>query len=163
MREKPLFDVKFSSTGTCVGKLRNEVTIKAIEPFQTVNTLATDEGKFQGGEGTAPTPLEFFLTGLVGCLMTQMRVFSRRMKIKVDDVVVTCDAHWEAYAGEGFPYEGQPVGFAVDIDVRSPEHETRILELVNASRKGCFVEQTIERKTRIDHRVRVNAQSWAEV
>ena len=40
---------------------------------QVTRMLATDEGPFQGGEDTSPTPLEFFLTGLVGCLTVSWR------------------------------------------------------------------------------------------
>ena len=89
--------------------------------------LATDEGKFQGGEDTAPTPLEFFLTGLVGCLMTQVRVFAKRLKIDIDDVKVSCHAKWEALSDEVGPYQGRPVRFEIDMDVTSTADPDRIL------------------------------------
>lgn len=90
MDSKRVFDVVFESEGRCVGKLRNEVTNTARKPFEVRRMLATDEGPFQGGEDTAPTPLEFFLTGLVGCLMTQIRVFAKRKKIAFTDLTVAC-------------------------------------------------------------------------
>src|SRR6056297_3926509 len=104
-----LFNVHFTAEGVCVGKLRNEVNLTAVEPFQVNRMLATDEGHFQGGEDTAPTPLEFFLTGLVGCLMTQIRVFARRMKVDMRDLTVTCRARWEAVADPVAPYSARPV------------------------------------------------------
>lgn len=162
MEESKLFAVHFNATGMAVGKLRNEVHLRARTPFVSENMLATDEGERQGGEGTAPTPLEYFLTGLVGCLMTQIRVFSKRMKIPLDDVTVSCDAKWDAVSDPEAPYRGQPVGFSVDIDITAPEEvpQKHIENLIHASRKGCFVEQTLMQSNHLTHRCRVNDGSW---
>ncbi len=154
-----LFNVHFTAEGTCVGKLRNEVTLTAHEPFQVSRMMATDEGKFQGGEDTAPTPLEFFLTGLVGCLMTQIRVFARRLKVEVDDVTVNCTAKWEAVSDPVGPYMGRPVGFEIDVDVTSDASPERVAELIAASRRGCFVEQTLGQANEIVHSLKVNGQA----
>jgi uncharacterized OsmC-like protein len=37
-------------------------------------------------------PLEFFLAGLVGCLMTQIRVFSTRLEIELSELTVNCSS-----------------------------------------------------------------------
>jgi uncharacterized OsmC-like protein len=154
-----LFNVHFTAEGVCVGKLRNEVTLSALEPFQVTRMLATDEGKFQGGEDTAPTPLEFFLTGLVGCLMTQIRVFAKRLKIPVDDVNVTCRAKWEAIPDPVGPYQGRPVGFEIDVDVKSEADPEKVSELISAARRGCFVEQTLRQANEIAHNLTVNGKN----
>jgi uncharacterized OsmC-like protein len=154
--QEKLFEVRFSSTGICVGRLRNEVTVEAHSPFKSVNMLATDEGPFQGGDGTAPTPLEFFLAGLVGCLMTQIRVFSRKMKIPFDELEVRCDATWDGMKTDSGPYVGVPTGFRVDIDIRTDEPEERVEELIKAARLGCFVEQTLSRKNDLEYALHIN-------
>ena len=154
----PIYNVRFTAEGVCVGKLRNEVTLTAVEPFQVTRMLATDEGKFQGGDDTSPTPLEFFLTGLVGCLMTQVRVFAKRLKVNVEDVKVSCRAHWEANADPVGPYQGRPVGFEIDVDVTSNDDAARIAELISAARRGCFVEQTLNQENKIVHSLKVNGE-----
>lgn len=151
-----IFNVHFSAEGVCVGKLRNEVSLTAHEPFQVQRMLATDEGVFQGGEDTSPTPLEFFLTGLVGCLMTQIRVFAKRLKVEVEDVRVTCRAKWEALPDPVGPYQGRPVGFEIDVDVKSGADPDRVAELVSAARRGCFVEQTLSQANEISHSLTIN-------
>ncbi|MDU8913748.1 OsmC family protein [Aestuariicoccus sp. MJ-SS9] len=151
-----LFKVRFSAEGACVGKLRNEVSLTAHEPFQVERMLATDEGKFQGGDDTAPTPLEFFVTGLVGCLMTQIRVFAKRLKIEVEDVKISCRAEWEALPDPVGPYQGRPAKFEIDVDVTSSAAPDRVAELVSAARRGCFVEQTLGQANVIKHRLSVN-------
>ena len=42
--------------------------------------LATDEGPFHGGDGTAPPPLALFTAALTGCLMTPL---ARRIVAKI--------------------------------------------------------------------------------
>jgi len=160
---EPVFHVSFSARGSCVGKLRNEVTLNAHEPFQLTRMLATDEGVLQGGEDTAPNPLEYFLTGLVGCLMTQIRVFAKRMKIDVEDLEVDCRAKWQAVADPVGPYQGQPSGFEVDVNVTSSADPAAVRELILAARRGCFVEQTLSQANEITHSLSVNGMAQPNV
>ena len=150
-------DQVFESAGVCVGKMRNEVTNTAIKPFQVSRMLATDEGKFQGGEDTSPTPLEFFLTGLIGCLMTQIRVFARRKKIDLRELKVSCRAHWEALPDDDMPYSARPVGFEIDIDIESDSAEGDVRNLIDGAKRACFVEATLSQKNDIRHTLRLNA------
>ncbi len=157
MPKDAIFEVVFESEGVCVGKLRNEVTNTAQKPFQVCRMLATDEGRFQGGEDTSPTPLEFFLTGLVGCLMTQVRVFARREKIVMRDLKVSCRAHWEAVPDPDWPYAARPRSFQIDIELDSDAEEDRVRELMDGARRACFVEATLAQKNEIRHTLRLNA------
>jgi uncharacterized OsmC-like protein len=157
MAQSKIFDVVFESRGICVGKMRNEVTNTAVQPFQVSRMLATDEGPFQGGEDTSPTPLEFFLTGLVGCLMTQLRVFARRLKVDMRDLEVTCNARWEAHKGEFGPYEARPAGFDIGITLNSDAPDADVHALIEASKRACFVEATLAQANDITHSLRINA------
>ncbi len=157
MSKDKIFDVIFESKGICVGKMRNEVTNTALQPFQVSRMLATDEGPFQGGEDTSPTPLEFFLTGLVGCLMTQIRVFAKRMRVDMRDLEVTCSARWEAHKGDIGPYEARPAGFDIAITMNSDAPETDVQALIEASKRACFVEATLAQANDVTHSLRINA------
>ena len=163
MQPETLFDVLFESEGVCVGRLRNEVTNTALRPFEVVRRLATDEGHFQGGDDTSPTPLEYFLTGLVGCLMTQIRVFAKRMKVDMRDLTVSCRAHWEAIPDPVVPYAALPKGFEIDIVLDSDAPEARVRELIDGARRACFVEATLARKNDIRHTLRLNAGEAVEI
>lgn len=156
MARKMIFDVEFRSYGVCVGKLRNEVTNEALTPFQVRRMLPTDEGLFQGGENTAPTPLEYFLTGLVGCLMTQIRVCARQLSVDVADLEVGCNAKWEALRDAVGPYQARPVGFDINISLISDAPEEKVQELIAASKRACFVEATLAQANDITHSLRVN-------
>lgn len=156
MAGDPIFNVEFRSDGVCVGKLRNEVTNEALRPFKVRRMLATDEGRFQGGEDTAPTPLEYFLTGLVGCLMTQIRVFARKLAIDVSDIEVGCSAKWEAVADPVGPYQARPAGFEISISLTSEAPAEKVKDLIAASKRACFVEATLAQANDIKHSLRIN-------
>ncbi|MDQ0314326.1 OsmC family protein [Amorphus orientalis] len=162
MSSSQMFEVVFDAEGVAVGKMRNEITLTARTPFTSVNRLATDEGAFQGGEGTAPTPLEYFLTGLVGCLMTQIRVFARKLKVDVSDLKVTCRAEWAADRGEIGPYETRPKGFHLDVDLASDAPPDDVARLIEAAKRGCFVEQTLAVPNTVSHRFRINSGEWRD-
>jgi len=52
--------------------MRNDIDVS----FETMNVtfkLATDDGAFHGGKGTAPPPLALFTTSLCGWIMTQIK------------------------------------------------------------------------------------------
>ena len=71
--------VEFTCSGKAVGKMRNELEVNMTKPTQESFVLATDEGSFHGGDATAPPPLALFVASLTGCIMTQIRAFSKRM------------------------------------------------------------------------------------
>ena len=101
------------------GKMRNDVKVH----FETMNEtydLATDEGPFHGGDATAPPPLALFTAALTGCIMTQIRAFSKRMKIPIGQVTVNARLHWRGEQSGRDPYTTAPVGFDLDIDFDSP-------------------------------------------
>ena len=83
-------NVTYEVRGTSVGRMRNEITGRQVEPsVEPEFHMATDEAGFHGGEGTASLPLAYFCTGLVACLMTQIRAFAKRMRIDLKGVDVT--------------------------------------------------------------------------
>ena len=154
------FDVIFEGVGRSSGKMRNDISVEwpmMKERFE----LATDEGPFHGGDGTAPPPLALFTAALTGCLMTQLRAFSKRLGIPISDVEVRARLHWQGEQEGDQPYVTNPVGFSLDVDLdteASPEDQHRLLA---AARKGCFIEQTLARGLIVDHRLKIG-EDWQE-
>ena len=70
-------DVVFHCTGVATGKMRADSDVRMVHPMEERFALATDEGRFHGGEGSAPLPLALFVGGLTGCLMTQIGLVRR--------------------------------------------------------------------------------------
>lgn len=137
-QDEKTFDVVFEGTGTSTGKMRNDISVHFVTTDETFE-LATDEGAFHGGDATAPPPLALFNAALTGCIMTQIRAFSKRLKIPIGQVTVTCRTHWQAHQVGRDPYTTAPVGFDMDIDLDSPASPEDQQRLIEAAKKGCFI------------------------
>lgn len=145
--------VTFTCSGQAVGKMRNELDVKMTEPMLETFTLATDEGPFHGGDASAPPPLALFIGGLTGCLMTQLRAFAKRMDVTIDDLRVETTVKW-GWEPKGRIYETHPKSFEIDVFLESPSDLQDQIRLIEAAKKGCFVEQTLGQANSITHRLR---------
>ncbi|MEO0654596.1 MAG: OsmC family protein [Pseudomonadota bacterium] len=145
--------VTFTCSGQAVGKMRNDLDVRMTEPMEEHFTLATDEGPFHGGDATAPPPLALFVGGLTGCIMTQLRAFAKRMDVKIDDLRVETTVRWQ-WTPKGRIYETAPKSFEIDIFLESAAALDRQVELIQAAKKGCFVEQTLGVSNTITHRIK---------
>lgn len=154
------FDVIFEGVGRSSGKMRNDISV-AWPMMKESFELATDEGPFHGGDGTAPPPLALFTAALTGCLMTQIRAFSKRLKIPVGDVDVKARLHWKGTQDGNEPYVTAPVGFDLDVDIGQEAGLNDRLRLIEAAKKGCFIEQTLARGLVVGHRLKDGAE-WVD-
>ncbi len=155
------FDVIFDAQGVNIAKFRNDVKVHLRGLYAASVDLPTDEGPIHGGDGTAPYPLAYFTSALTACVMTQLRAFARRLGIPVGRIGVNTRCHWTAdQQGDG-PNESAPISFTMDIDLGNEAAESDRRRLVDAARKGCFVEQSL-RPGLVRHRLK-NGDRWIEV
>ena len=155
------FDVRFEAEGRNTAKFRNDVAVHMRGAHPVSVDLPTDEGGYHGGDGTAPYPLAYFTSGLTACIMTQLRAFSRRMKIPVTTISVDTTMDWQAEQRGTAPYESKAVRFAMDIDLGGDASEADKRRLIDAAAKGCFVEVALKPGI-VRHRLKVD-QDWVEV
>ncbi len=154
--------VQFDCHGTASGKMRNDLRVHMRKPFnEGPFELATDEGSFHGGDGTAPPPLALFVAGLTGCIMTQIRAFAKRMGVTLTNLTVDARVQWD-WEAKGRIYETGPRSFEVDVAIESDDPEIKVAALINAARKGCFIEQTLGRQNTIRHRMKTPT-GWKEL
>jgi len=161
MGEEKTFDVIFEGKGVASGKMRNDISVEwpmMKESFE----LATDEGPFHGGDGTAPPPLALFTAALTGCLMTQIRAFAKRLKVDVNGLEIGARLHWSGTQTGNDPYVTAPVAFSLDIEVDSAASEAELRRLIEAAKKGCFIEQTLAEGIVVGHRLKIGDQ-WQDV
>ena len=156
------FEVVYETEGRSVGKLRNEISISWIGAQEGPWKMATDEGKFHGGEDTAPPPIAYWAAGFTGCIMTQIRAFSKRLKIPINDVTVKARFEWEGHQVGLNPYITAPKGFGFDIAIDSEESEADLVRLVETAKKGCFIDQTMAVANNVGHRLKVGNE-WLDV
>ena len=154
------FDVIFEGTGVSSGKMRNDIHVDWPAQGESFD-LATDEGPFHGGDGTAPPPLALFTAALTGCIMTQIRAFSKRLKVPIGTVEVKARLHWKGAQEGAEPYVTAPVGFDLDIDLGSDAPAEDQLRLIAAAKKGCFIETTLMQGLEVGHRLKVDGD-WQD-
>lgn len=157
MTEVKSFDVIFEGKGVASGKMRNDISVTwpmMKEHFE----LATDEGPFHGGDGTAPPPLALFTAALTGCLMTQIRAFAKRLRIEIRGLEVGARLHWKGEQSGNAPYVTAPVAFTLDVEVDSDANEDDLRDLIAAAKKGCFIEQTLAEGIVVGHRLKLGGE-----
>ena len=158
----PQAQVQFDCHGTAVGKMRNELSVMMKQPFEEGPfDMATDEGSFHGGDATAPPPLSLFVAGLTGCIMTQIRAFSKRMGVSLNDLSVDTRVIWD-WEAKGRVYETAPNSFEIDVLIDSDDPQEEVIALIEAAKKGCFLEQTLGRTNTIRHRMKTDS-GWVDV
>jgi len=165
MSEKSVLDrermqVQFNCHGVASGKMRNDLAVSMVQPFEEKFDMGTDEGPIHGGDATAPPPLALFVGGLTGCIMTQIRAFSKRLGVKLNDLHVDVRVIWN-WKKTGKTYETAPESFEIDIDIDSPSEESAVLELIEAAKNGCFIEQTLAQPNVVRHRYKT-ADGWRD-
>jgi uncharacterized OsmC-like protein len=155
------FEIQFEAVGRSVGKMRSEIVVS--RPGRSGSyEMATDEGEFHGGDDTAPPPLAYFATGFTACLMTQIRAFSKRLNIPINGVVVTGRFRWVGRQIGREPYVGSSGGFSLDVDLDSDAPTEDQIRLIEAAKKGCFIDQTLAVANDVAHRLKVG-DDWLEV
>lgn len=157
-QERKTFEVIFEGTGISSGKMRNDIHVEWPTMKESFD-LATDEGPFHGGDGTAPPPLALFTAALTGCLMTQIRAFSKRLKVNIGTVEVKTRLHWKGEQLGHEPYETSPVGFEMDVDLDSTASQDDQHRLIAAAKKGCFIETTLLQGLAVAHRLKID-DTW---
>jgi len=145
--------VEFHCKGTAVGKMRNELAVTMVRPFKESFNLASDEGAFHGGDASAPPPLALFISGLTGCVMTQIRAFAKRLDVELNGLEVKARITW-LWQPKDKVYETSPRSFELDIAIDSSAPTEQVIKLIHAARKGCFIEQTLGQKNTIRHRMK---------
>ena len=157
MSDTKTFEIAFQGLGRSAGKMRNDITVEwpmMKERFE----IATDEGPFHGGDGTAPPPLALFTAALTGCLMTQIRAFAKSLKIEIRSVEVGARLRWKVERQENAPYVTEPLSFDLDVDIDSDADEKDLRRLLDAAKKGCFIEQTLARGLTVGHRLKIDGE-----
>lgn len=153
--------VTFELDASSAGGMRCEVNVQMLEPFDE-SVVVTDELPVLGGDGSAPSPLALFTGALAACLMTQIRMFSKRLGTPVDAVRITGRTAWRSIAQAGEPYQAEPVGFTLDVMLESEASVEDQQRLIEAAKRGCFIEQTLARPNVIAHRLWVG-DGWQDV
>lgn len=156
------FQSVFDCEARAVGdRFRSEISVTLHKPEHLTWELATDEYGFQGGDGTAPVPMAYFMAGLTSCLLTQLRVFAKKLRIDMREAKVACHAEWEATARGREPYVSMPKSVHMDIDFASAAPLAERQRLIDAAKGACFIEAILREPMNITHRLNTE-EGWID-
>ena len=154
------FTLKFTGNATNKGSMRNDIDVSFNSMNETFK-LATDEGAFHGGKGTAPPPLALFTASLCGCIMTQIKAFGKKLKIEVNEIEIDASMEWQGEVLKEGPYKASCDGYNLDIDIISEEPIERKKKLLEAAINGCFIESSLKPGI-VKHRLK-DKKNWLSV
>ena len=154
------FNLIFKGNAINTGSMRNDIDV-IFESMDERFQLATDEGAFHGGKGTAPPPLALFTASLCGCVMTQIKAFGKKLNIQVSEIKIDATMEWNGTITDEGPYLAECKGYNLDIDIISNETLDRKKKLLNAAIKGCFIEASLKPGL-VKHRLK-NMDNWISV
>jgi uncharacterized OsmC-like protein len=158
--DKKTFNLTFKGNARNTGTMRNDIDV-VFESMNETFKLATDEGAFHGGKGTAPPPLALFTASLCGCVMTQIKAFGKKLKIQVNEIQIDAQMEWNGSITEEGPYIADCKGYNLDIDIISDETIQNKKKLLNAAIQGCFIEASLKPGI-VKHRLK-NDKEWINI
>lgn len=115
-------------TVTYVGGDRLQVDVRG-------HRLLTDQPVEDGGEDTAPTPTEMFVTSLAACVTFYAERFLRRNRLSTEGLKVSCDYTWA---------EGPHRVGSIELGVEAPALTTARREAFARVISHCTVHNSIE-------------------
>ena len=114
-------------------RARAEGTSYRVQLTAGPHTLVTDEPVPEGGSDAGPTPVETFLGGLLGCLMTAFQFHARRLKVPIERI--------EGWIAADEP--GQITAVSVELEVWSAAPEEDVQALLPRAKRGCYVSNVL--------------------
>jgi len=121
-------------------------------------TFVADEGEYMpGGEGTAPTPLTYFVAGMALCVLSQVSNIALRKKLAIRNEMVLVTAHFlESGSILAGTKQGEAQSFEIEMQIESDEDEEVIADLMGMAHRMCFAEASISNPEPLEFRHRLN-------
>lgn len=129
-----------------VEQLRYDVTPKV----SLGHKLVVDEPPQRGGTDAGPTPLEYFLTGALTCLLNQFIKLAMARRLAIENVRGSVRAHVH------YAVDGDLSDFVFDVHVEGTESHETIETLARDAERYCYVHATLKRAVPLTVRVFLN-------
>jgi uncharacterized OsmC-like protein len=118
---------------TSIGALNESVTCR-----NSGRQFIISEPKHVGGLADAPTPLEFLLSGAVGCFAAVFAFYAAKMGVSYDGFEAVARTHFDVrgHMMESAPYSGFQ-RIEIEISVTSDAPEAILREIERLALAGC--------------------------
>ena len=137
-------DIVVSAKASSIEKWRKQVVAGQPETGREF-AFISDEGSYiPGGEGSAPSPLTYFVSGMAMCLISHITQVANKKKLAIRDEQVMVTAHFHE---EGSVLRGDAEGFCdrfeINVALKSDENEETVKELIRLAHRLCFAEKAV--------------------
>lgn len=136
-----------------------KLTAKMGEDFRTdiscSHAIIIDQPTAIGGTNLGPNPLEYYLSGLAGCVCAIGRIIAKQKRIKLDGMEVTVEGDIDKDFLMGAKEEGR-AGFTelrITANIDAPMSQEEKKAFLQSIEKRCPVADNIENKTIIKAQV----------
>ncbi len=151
------FDLTLRAHGLCRAGAPVEVAVTGLKDGSAVQLYPPPaEGQvFEAGDAAFPA-LALLAAAVVSSLLVQIRLVATAQDTPLGAVVIEASFSWCGTRIGAAPYQTRldALQIAVSIDAESSAGEGRLLQLLDAARQGCFIQQTLLRANPIAHRLR---------
>jgi uncharacterized OsmC-like protein len=140
---------------TSIGQLNERVDCQ-----KSGYSFVISEPRHVGGDSSAPTPLEFLLSGAVGCYAAVFAFYAAKMGVSYDSFEATARTNFDV-RGHMMP-DAPPSGFqkvTLDIQVVSDAAPEQLKEIERLSLEGCPGIATLRNPVAIESRLNVRPAS----
>lgn len=123
-------------------------------------TIVADEGPYMpGGEGTAPTPLTYFVAGMALCVLSQVSNIAMRKKLSIRNERVRVTAKYiESGSILKGDKQGEATSYEVEMLIDSDEPSEVIVDLMRMAHRMCFAEDSIGRAIALEYKHQLNGE-----
>lgn len=123
--------------------------------------IIADEGPYMpGGEGTAPTPLTYFVAGMALCVLSQVSNIAMRKKLAIRNERVRVTAHFlETGSILKGDKNGEAQRYEVEMLIDSDEDAQVIKDLMRMAHRMCFAEDSISKPIQLSYKHVLNGVS----
>jgi uncharacterized OsmC-like protein len=142
---------------TSIGRL-NEL----VECRKSGFKFVISEPVHVGGQNVAPTPLEFLLSGAVGCYAAVFAFYAAKLGVSYDSFEATARTNMDV-RGHMMP-DAPPSGFqnvTIDIEVVSDAPAEKLREIERLALEGCPGISTLRHPVPVETRLSVTPTSQA--
>ncbi len=137
-------DIVVTSRASSIEKWRKQVVAGQPETGKEF-AFISDEGSYiPGGEGTAPSPLTYFVSGMALCLISHITQVANKKKLAIRNEKASVTAHFHE---EGSVLRGDAEGFCdrfeINISLEYDEEISEIKQLIRLAHRLCFAEKAV--------------------
>lgn len=124
-------------------------------------TMTSDEPRTVGGDDKHPSPIMYFAGAVAMCLLTQITRVARARRIRLDDARVVAELEMRqqgSFARGDARSWSEEVRVAVELESEAGRGDLQ--ELIELSRRTCFVETSVAESIPVRHTLHVNGEEW---